>query len=88
MADKLASHFIYFVSEKCQDDRYFLLENDNHGYGNNHENCLRLFENLVRDSEGELTFQVFDSVDPAIKDQLESFTEFKLYLAERLLGLR
>ena len=83
------SQFIYLVTE-YGDQRYFVLENNSHEYGNNHENCLSIFEDLVKDSDGGLAFRVlgFDNVNPTIKDQLESFTELKLFLVERILGLK
>ena len=84
-----AQRLIYLVTEEKKADRYFILEDNDHQYGNNHDNCLSIFEDLIKYSDSQLTFQVFDfdEVGAKIKDQLESFTQLKLFLAERMLGL-
>ncbi len=82
--------YIYYVTEEHKDDRYFILVNKDHEYGNNHKTCLSIFEDLVEFSNGQLKYTVldFDSVSPTVSDKLESFIKLKLYITERYLGIK
>jgi hypothetical protein len=83
----MALQYICVITRKDELSAAFVLEDRYHEHGDNYENCIRLLDDMVTDSNGDLTYQILDFNDQ-FAQKLKTFADFKMWLCEVILGLK